>query len=86
MIVGKVISTVVSTRKHDALVGSKFLVVEVVKGMGAEHLVAVDTVGAGFGDHVLVTLGSSARKALFNEDAPVDGAIVGILDEPYEER
>ena len=42
--------------------------------------VAVDCVGAGIGEPVLVTTGSSARKALKNQDSPVDAAIVGIID------
>lgn len=80
LILGRVVGTVVSTRKHDALVGSKFLIVETTDVENKTQLVAVDTVGAGFGEQVLVALGSSARKALFNEEAPVDAAIVGIVD------
>ena len=79
MILGTVVGSVVSTRKHEALVGNKLMI---VKPQGKEeHLVAIDTVGAGMGEEVLVALGSSARYASFHKDAPVDAAIVGIVDE-----
>ena len=45
-----------------------------------KYLVAVDSVGAGIGETVLVTLGSSARLALSDQSAPVDAVIVGIVD------
>ena len=80
MIIAKVIDRVVSTRKSEALVGSKFLIVEPVQSKQGT-LVAVDTIGAGVGDFVLVTLGSSARMASTNEKAPIDAAVVGIIDE-----
>ena len=80
MIIAKVIDRVVSTRKSEALVGSKFLIVEPVQSKQGT-LVAVDTIGAGVGDFVLVTLGSSARMASTNENAPIDAAVVGIIDE-----
>ena len=83
MIVGKVVGSDVSTRKNDRLVGSKFMVVEPVAGMSrdAERLVAVDNVGAGVGEYVLVALGSAARIGCSKESAPIDAAIVGILDD-----
>lgn len=85
MIVGKVISTVVSTRKLDNLVGSKFLVIESAAKMGDDkRLVAVDRAGAGIGDYVLVALGSAARKGCRTEDVAIDAAVVGIIDDPSE--
>ena len=42
---------------------------------------AVDAVGAGVGEQVLIACGSAARKAIDNESAPVDATIVGIIDE-----
>ncbi len=56
MLAGKVVGSIVSTRKHDKLVGNKFMIVEVVEHMkeGAGQLVAVDNIGAGIGDYVLV--------------------------------
>lgn len=82
MIVGKVVGSVVSTRKNENLVGSKFMVVEPLAELGnpAKKIVAVDNVGAGIGEIVLVTLGSSARVGCGIENAPVDATIVGIVD------
>lgn len=82
MILGKVIGTVVSTRKDEALVGYKLLIVEVQNpktGVATEALVAVDTVGAGIGEEVLVATGSAAR-ATISGDAPIDAAVIGIID------
>lgn len=84
MIVGKVIGTVVATRKCDNLVGSKFLVIESAGKMSTEkRLVAVDKVGAGIGDCVLITLGSAARIGS-KHDVSIDAAIVGIIDNPRD--
>jgi ethanolamine utilization protein EutN len=82
MEVAKVIGTVVSTRKDEALVGFKLLVVElesVHTDRAAERLVAVDYLGAGVSERVLVTRGSSARAPL-ERNAPTDATIVGIID------
>lgn len=82
MIKGIVTSHIVSTKKQDSLVGSKFMEVRIVENdlPTDKFLVAVDSVGAGIGETVLVTLGSSARLALMNTNAPVDAVIVGIVD------
>lgn len=82
MIKGIVTSHIVSTKKQDSLVGSKFMEVRIVENdlPTDKYLVAVDSVGAGIGETVLVTLGSSARLALANTNAPVDAVIVGIVD------
>lgn len=82
MLRGKVIGTVVSTRKVETLVGCKFMEVEVWHQATptGQFLIAVDTAGAGIGDEVLMTTGSSARLALRNGDMPVDAVIVGIID------
>lgn len=77
MIIGKVIGSVVSTRKNETLVGSKFMIVEPTEG-NKDKLIAVDSIGAGIGEYVLVALGSAARVG--NENAPIDAAIVGIID------
>ncbi len=82
MQVARVIGTVVSTRKDDALIGFKLLVLEVEDprtGADAERLVAIDTVGAGVGEQVLVTRGGAARTCL-PINAPTDAAIIGIID------
>ena len=79
---GIVIGNVVSTRKQETLVGSKFMEVRMIEnGRETEdYVIAVDSVGAGIGETVLLTLGSSARLALTNQNAPVDAVIVGIVD------
>lgn len=83
MIVGKVVGSVVSTRKNERLVGSKFMIVQPVAEMSRDNaqLVAVDNVGAGVGEFVLVALGSAARMGCDKKEAPIDAAIVGIVDD-----
>ena len=83
MLVGKVIGSIVSTRKNENLIGSKFMIVEPLSVMGgsAERIVAVDNVGAGIGEIVLVATGSAAIIGFNKADSPVDAAIVGIVDD-----
>ena len=81
MIIGKVVGSVVSTRKNEKLLGSKFMIVETTAKDGkVERIVAVDDVGAGIGEQVLVATGSAARVGCDKPDAPIDAAIVGIID------
>ena len=83
MLLAKVVGTVVATRKDERLHGFKLLVARLVDEKGDEqkgHVIAVDTVGAGFREVVLVVQGSSARMASGCKYAPVDAAIVGIVD------
>lgn len=83
MILGRVVGTVVATRKDEKLTGAKLLVVRTIDPSGrdeAAHMVAVDTVDAGLRDRVLVVTGSSARMAVGLKDTPVDAAIVGVVD------
>lgn len=82
MLIGKVVGSVVATRKNDRLIGSKFLIIEPLEKMqqGNSRLVAVDTVGAGIGEVVLVAMGSAARIGCDMENSPIDAAIVGIVD------
>lgn len=80
MVIGKVVGSIVSTRKHDSLVGSKLMIVELL-GKESNKIIAVDVVGAGIGEVVLITQGSSARKAMNNEEVSADAVIVGIVDE-----
>ena len=81
MLIGKVVGSVVATRKNEKLTGSKFLIVESMLDCDPKKLVAIDNVGAGTGEIVLVTIGSAAR-ACFENNAPVDAVIVGIVDGP----
>lgn len=80
MVVGKVVGSIVSTRKCENLVGNKFMIIEPLEEMAAAgRFVAIDNIGAGIGETVLVAMGSAARVGM--EHAPVDAAIVGIVDE-----
>lgn len=83
MLMGEVVGSVVSTRKHDGLLGNKLLIVEELECMdiNKKRLIAVDTVGAGVGEIVLIVTGSSARKSVGNHEAPIDAAIIGIVDD-----
>ena len=62
--------------------GSKFMEVEIIENgkLTGRHIIAIDSVGAGIGETVLITTGSSARLALHNTEAPADAVIVGIVD------
>lgn len=81
MLIGKVTGSVVSTRKNEKLVGSKFMIVEIKEETAQmKKIVAVDNVGAGIGELVLVATGSAARIGCGEEKAPIDAAIVGIID------
>ena len=83
MISGKVVGSLVSTRKSDKLVGNKFMIVEPLRHMSADtrQIIAIDVIGAGIGEYVMVAQGSAARIGCDMPDAPVDAAIVGIIDE-----
>ena len=83
MIIGKVVGSLFSTRKSEKLVGNKFMIVETVESMRntGSRLVAIDIIGAGIGEYVLVAQGSAARIGCDMADAPIDAAIVGIIDE-----
>ena len=84
MLLGKVVGTVVSTRKEPTLDGSKLLL---VRGLdlegkpGSSVVVAVDAVGAGVGEVVLYATGSSARQTEMTKDRPVDAVIMAIVDQ-----
>ena len=74
MMIGTVTGSVWATRKAACLQGQTFLVVDTLRGV----VVAADHVGAGTGDKVLLVTGSAATK--FSMEAPVDAAIVAIVD------
>ena len=83
MIIARILGTVVSTQKDERLTGKKLLIVRPINVDGSDttgYVVAVDTVGAGFHERVLVVAGSSARLAQGMKDVPVDAAIVGVID------
>ncbi len=83
MILAQVKGSLVSTSKNEKLVGYKLMVVQAIENdkLTDQFLIAVDGVGAGIGEKVLVACGSAARLGIGNPEAPVDAAIVGIVDE-----
>lgn len=89
MILARVEGSVVATKKNTKMLGNKFLLVRplVIDSPTAKEwkpgnstLVAVDSLGAGEGEIVLVVQGSSARLAADDKDSPVDAVVIGIVD------
>jgi len=80
MKIGKVIGSVWATRKANCLTGQTFLMVDT----GKEDLVAADQVGAGIGDRVLLATGTVASR--YCMDAPIDAAVIAILDDKTMEQ
>lgn len=87
MVLGKVVGTVVATRKEEELVGLRFLLVRPCDFDGkpiagsSGLVVAADAVGAGIGEVVLFAAGSSARQTRVTKDRPVDATIMAIVDQ-----
>ncbi len=83
MKMGRVVGSVVATRKDPSLEGVKFLVVENLTPEmepDGSYVIAVDAVGAGHNDIVLCAAGSSARQTTLTKDRPVDAVIMAIVD------
>jgi microcompartment protein CcmK/EutM len=83
MIIAKVVGTAIASIKLDALKASKILVVCPTDAQGnatGAAFLATDLVGAGDGELVIVSQGSSARMAIGQNTSPADAAIIGILD------
>lgn len=86
MFLAKVIGNVVATQKHEKFHGMKLLLVQpyITRDRAltpsGSSVVAVDSMGAGIGETVLFTQGSSARLTPVTKEAPVDAVIVGIVD------
>lgn len=77
MIIGTVVGNIVSTKKNQKLIGCKFMKVKTeTQGI----LVALDSIGAGIGEEVLVTQGTNAVNGLSDINIPIDAVIVGIID------
>ncbi|MEY4096165.1 MAG: Ethanolamine utilization protein EutN [Acidobacteriota bacterium] len=85
MILARVVGTVVSTQKRPQFEGSKLLLVQPETPQGdpkGATLLAIDSVGAGVNERVIVVLeGRAAQEALGKKLAPVDAAIIGIIDQ-----
>ena len=83
MKLAKITGTVVATRKDESLVGYKLMIIRKINGHGefiGEEEVAVDYVGAGIGETVLIGQGSSVRVDQSKREAVIDMAIIGIVD------
>lgn len=83
MIMGKVVGTVVSTQKDQGLMGFKLQIVQNVDlsiNLLPSYVIAVDAIGAGMGEVVIVVQGSSARMCQQTLNKPVDAAIIAIVD------
>ena len=85
MRLGRVIGNVVATQKHEKLEGAKLLIVQLLGAGGkpnGTHVLTIDAAQAGIGDEVLVVIeGRAAVSALRRRAAPVDAAIVGVVDQ-----
>ncbi|NUQ81466.1 MAG: EutN/CcmL family microcompartment protein [Bacteroidetes bacterium] len=83
MIIGKVVGTVWATRKDPGLTGMKLLVIrqaDLHYQLQDKFVIAVDSVGAGVGEMVLVASGSSARQTDITRNKPVDAVVMAIID------
>ncbi len=83
MVLGKVVGTVVSTRKEQSMESLRFMLVQPVDTAGKDTgstVVAVDAVGSGPGEYVLCASGSSARQTAVTDNRPCDAVIMAIVD------
>jgi microcompartment protein CcmK/EutM len=83
MLLGKVVGTLVATRKEPSMEGFKFLVLRQIDVDGQEtggYVVAVDAVGAGVEEVVLYATGSAARQTVATNNRPCDAVIMAIVD------
>ena len=83
MNLGMVVGTVVSNRRADQIDAARYLLLEQCDQKGAgkkDFLVALDLIGAGYGEIVLVCQGSAARQTTITDDRPMDAVIVAIVD------
>ncbi len=95
MFVAKVTGSMVSTQKLDSMVGYKLLMVEPFRLDPQDRrslvttgrtFVAVDTLGAGEGDFVLIAQGSSARLTPETKNMPIDTLVIGLIDQVHVEN
>lgn len=83
MEIGRVVGNVWATKKDDKLNGQRFLLLKILVSKEKEReglFVAVDIIGAGVDDLVLITRGGAARYAIGSQTVPIDAAVVGIVD------
>lgn len=81
MIAARLIDNIWATRKAESLSGLKFMLAEEIGGTNdGRRFIVVDIIGAGSGDKVVVSTGSSARRMLGDDNIPVDAVVIGIID------
>jgi microcompartment protein CcmK/EutM len=83
MLLGRVVGTLVATRKEPSMEGFKFLVLSQIGVDGKDqggYVVAVDSVGAGVEEVVLYATGSAARQTMATKDRPCDAVVMAIVD------
>jgi ethanolamine utilization protein EutN/carbon dioxide concentrating mechanism protein CcmL len=83
MLIGKVVGSVVATRKDEKMLDQKLLLVQVHDQQNKpkeQYVVAVDAVGAGLDEMVLYATGSSARQTTLTENKPCDAVIMAVVD------
>jgi microcompartment protein CcmK/EutM len=83
MILGMVVGTVVSNKRADQIEAARYLLIDQCDQQGTgkkDFLVALDLIGAGYGEMVLLSQGSAARQTTITDNRPMDAVIVGIVD------
>ena len=83
MMLGKVIGNVWATKKEEGMENLKLLIVQPVDALGREGgqcIIAADRIGAGQGEHVIVSRGTPARLLFAGKNTPIDAVVVGIVD------
>ncbi|OFW64663.1 MAG: ethanolamine utilization protein EutN [Actinobacteria bacterium RBG_16_67_15] len=83
MLLGRVVGTLVASRKEATLEGLKFLVIrqiDIDESDTSGYVVAADAVGAGVGEVVMYATGSSARQTVYTRDRPCDAVVMAIVD------
>lgn len=95
MFIARVTGSVVSTQKVESMTGHKLLVVEPYRLDDKKRqslvttgrtFIAVDTLGAGENDYVLITQGSSARLTPQTKTLPIDAVVIGIVDQVHIDK
>ena len=83
MVLGKIVGTIVCSSRNDGIEGARYLLVEKTNQHGekkGDHVVALDIIGVGYDELVLVTEGSPSRETPLTINRPFDALVVGIVD------
>jgi carbon dioxide concentrating mechanism protein CcmL len=87
MILGKIVGTVVCSSRSDGIEGARYLLVEKTNSHGekkGDYIVALDIIGVGYDELVLITEGSPSRETPITVNKPFDALVVGIVDQVDE--